>query len=212
MADADDLAASQFSSSLDEAVEGVSAPGKAFNLIAPNRIATWGIWLLQLGDPLAAVGVAAHGDSDRALPDRSADRAVATARPTRCTIPLRPRSLKKVDGNAEEIRRLREEEVDLLARDAKLLPTDAAVRYMRGRLLYLLDRQDEARQAFIEACELAPERVRLLDVARADLRKARAVGAVGQRAPADGATASRGEDWKGIFLRVKQAVEAAGGR
>jgi predicted CXXCH cytochrome family protein len=64
--------------------------------------------------------------------------------------------VKKLGINQDEVRRLREEEVELLARDANLLKGDAFPHYRRGRLLFLLGRLDEAREAFSEACRLAP--------------------------------------------------------
>jgi len=59
-------------------------------------------------------------------------------------------------GDADEIRALREQEIELLARDSKLLDTSAAPRYRRGMLLYLLQRYDEARAEFVEATTLEP--------------------------------------------------------
>jgi Flp pilus assembly protein TadD len=61
---------------------------------------------------------------------------------------------------AEELRqrvaRLRREELELLARDARLVPTNAAVRYRYGLSLYLQDRLDEAEQELAAAVEHAP--------------------------------------------------------
>jgi tetratricopeptide (TPR) repeat protein len=63
---------------------------------------------------------------------------------------------------------------------------------MRGRLLYLLDRQDEARQAFIEACELAPNEYEYwLWLALICEKQERWEQSV-KCAAANGATASRG--------------------
>ncbi|MCA9231907.1 MAG: HEAT repeat domain-containing protein [Planctomycetales bacterium] len=59
-------------------------------------------------------------------------------------------------GDPEQIRQLREKEVELLLRDSKLLPDNPQPRYRRGMLLYLLERSDEARKAFEEACQVAP--------------------------------------------------------
>ena len=43
------------------------------------------------------------------------------------------------------------------ARDSKLLPNNALPLYRRGMLLYLLERPDEARAAFEQACQVAPD-------------------------------------------------------
>ena len=59
-------------------------------------------------------------------------------------------------GDPEEIRRLREVEVELMERDSRLIPSSPQPHYQRGMLLYLLDRHKEALQALETACELAP--------------------------------------------------------
>ncbi len=59
-------------------------------------------------------------------------------------------------GDPNEVRRLREEEVELLTRDARLLPGQSQPLYQRGMLQYLLGRVDEARASFDEACRLSP--------------------------------------------------------
>jgi tetratricopeptide (TPR) repeat protein len=64
--------------------------------------------------------------------------------------------LEQSGGDPEEIRRLREEELDVLARDAELLPDNAVVQYRYGLLLYLLSQLDEAEQALERACSLEP--------------------------------------------------------
>jgi tetratricopeptide (TPR) repeat protein len=63
--------------------------------------------------------------------------------------------VEMMGGDPAEIRRLREEEVRNLERDAALLPTNADVRYRLGMLQYLLGRIDLARQALEDACKLA---------------------------------------------------------
>lgn len=64
--------------------------------------------------------------------------------------------LETEGGDPAEIRRLREEEIKNLTRDAELLPTSAPIRYRRGMLLYLVGRPKAARQAFERACALQP--------------------------------------------------------
>ena len=65
--------------------------------------------------------------------------------------------LDRSGGDPAKVRKLREEEVENLARDAKLLKNNDQIRYRQGMLLYLLGRLDEAREAFETACELRPD-------------------------------------------------------
>ena len=67
------------------------------------------------------------------------------------------RLLAEQGGDPEEIRKLREEEVKLLARDCDLLPGSAQTRYRLGLLLYLLGRHSEAIVAFEQATEIDPD-------------------------------------------------------
>jgi tetratricopeptide (TPR) repeat protein len=60
-------------------------------------------------------------------------------------------------GDAEEIRRLREEEVELVERDARLSPNNASIFYQLGMLRYLLDDYDKAQAALETASRLAPQ-------------------------------------------------------
>jgi tetratricopeptide (TPR) repeat protein len=66
------------------------------------------------------------------------------------------RIIERIGGDQAEVTRLREEEVDLLARDAKLLPGNSQPLYRQGMLLFLLGRLDEARESFEAACRVAP--------------------------------------------------------
>ena len=60
--------------------------------------------------------------------------------------------------NAEaEVKRLRAEELKLLARDAKLAANSAPIQYRYGLALYLAGRLDEAKAALKRASELEPE-------------------------------------------------------
>jgi Flp pilus assembly protein TadD len=58
---------------------------------------------------------------------------------------------------SEEVTRLRREELDLLARDARLLPTSAPLQYRYGLSLYLHDQPVEAEKALQAACVLEPD-------------------------------------------------------
>jgi tetratricopeptide (TPR) repeat protein len=209
VADAADLAASPYGSSLDEAVKEFRA-GQSVQLDRAQSNRNLGNLALQLGDPLGAVEslrtairIEPYLTGPRTELSQLLDQLAAN--------PAQAAIAEKAQATPEEIRRLREEEAELLARDAKLLPADATVRYMRGRLLYLLDRQDEARQAFIEACELAPNEydywLWLALICEKQERWEQSVSALQRMAQ----LRPDAEDWKGIFLRVKQAVEAAGG-
>jgi predicted CXXCH cytochrome family protein len=64
--------------------------------------------------------------------------------------------LEQRTGDAAEVQRLRTEEVERLARDARLLPDNALVRYRHGLMLYLLRREDEALTELEAACQLEP--------------------------------------------------------
>lgn len=70
--------------------------------------------------------------------------------------------LSELGGNAAEIRRLREEEVNLLERDAQLAPESAHIMYQLGLLRYLLDELDGAETALAAACNLAPQNYEFL--------------------------------------------------
>ncbi len=65
--------------------------------------------------------------------------------------------MEQEGGNPEAIRKLRSEEVDLLARNYEFMPDSADIRYQRGMLLYLIDEYDEARVALEDACRLGPD-------------------------------------------------------
>jgi predicted CXXCH cytochrome family protein len=65
--------------------------------------------------------------------------------------------LQQQDGDASEIRRLREEEADLMERDAKLAPENAQILYQLGLMRYLLGQFAEAQSALYAACQLSPQ-------------------------------------------------------
>ncbi|QDV74512.1 HEAT repeat domain-containing protein [Botrimarina mediterranea] len=60
-------------------------------------------------------------------------------------------------ADKQEIRELREEEVELLERDSELLPESGRPHYQRGMLLYLLGRNADAVGALEEATRLEPQ-------------------------------------------------------
>ncbi|HMO84548.1 MAG TPA: tetratricopeptide repeat protein, partial [Lacipirellulaceae bacterium] len=114
------------------------------------------------------------------------------------------------------IRRYRVQEVDLLARDAELLPRDAQPRYDRGMLLYLLGELDEARAAFEDAVRVAPASypswMALALICERQQRwedAARAIQQMKELQP-------EAQDWRAVLLRMRdtivaqQAAESAG--
>ena len=66
------------------------------------------------------------------------------------------RLVERTGDDASLVNRLREEEVELLTRDAKLLPGNSQPLYRKGMLLFLLDRPEETREAFEAACRIGP--------------------------------------------------------
>ena len=59
-------------------------------------------------------------------------------------------------GQAEEARKLRVEEAELIRRDTRLLPDNAFLRYQLGLLDYLLGHETEAEQSLLSAVKLDP--------------------------------------------------------
>jgi tetratricopeptide (TPR) repeat protein len=111
---------------------------------------------MSLGDPAAAVE--SLRTAIRLQPSRTQFRTqLAQVLDRIARNPAQAEVWKKVGGSQDEIRRLREEEVKLLQRDAKLLPGDPSPLDHRGRLLVLLERDQEALKAFREATRLAPD-------------------------------------------------------
>jgi tetratricopeptide (TPR) repeat protein len=58
---------------------------------------------------------------------------------------------------SQEVASLRRDELNNLARDAKLLPDSAPIQYRYGLALYLHDQRDKAETALKRAVELEPE-------------------------------------------------------
>jgi tetratricopeptide (TPR) repeat protein len=149
-----DLAASGFRPALDKAVKEYRA-GQMANLDRAESNRNLGNLSFELGDFVAAVE--SFRTAIRQQPSRSQLRTeLAQILASMAADPNQADAWKKVGGTEEEIRLLREEEVNLLLRDATLLPGDAGPHYHRGRLLVLLKRDEEALEAFREACRLAP--------------------------------------------------------
>jgi tetratricopeptide (TPR) repeat protein len=66
------------------------------------------------------------------------------------------RAIREMTEYRKETARLRREELDCLARDAALVPDNAAIQYRYGMLLYLHRQMDEAEAALRKAVELEP--------------------------------------------------------
>jgi tetratricopeptide (TPR) repeat protein len=64
--------------------------------------------------------------------------------------------MQQLGGDAGEIRLLRQEEADLMERDTKLAPDNAAIFYQLGMLRYLLGDLDAAQAALTSAAERSP--------------------------------------------------------
>lgn len=148
------LANSEYRRSLDQAVEEYRQ-GQHAQIDRAESNRNLGILSYELGDPVAAVE--SFRTAIRQQPSRTQFRTeLAQILATLADDPQQADAWRKIGGTPEEIRRLREEEVELLVRDAKLLPGDAGPHYHRGRLLVLLGRDEEALAAFREATQLAP--------------------------------------------------------
>ena len=66
-------------------------------------------------------------------------------------------SLLELSGeDPTRVRSLREEELKLLERNARMLSDNAVAQYRHGLMLYLLGRADEAEEALAAACRLSP--------------------------------------------------------
>ncbi len=111
--------------------------------------------------------IAAYRDAIRVEPDLTGPRSNLAALLERIlrqeTQRFGPNRLpKRVRGYAAEIKQLRRQELKLLARDARLLPNNAALQYRYGLAAYLAGQTDAAEKALRRACELEPNNDRFL--------------------------------------------------
>lgn len=209
IAAAGEAADDKYRSQLDKAVKEFRA-GQEIQLDRAQSSLNLANLDIQLNDPVSAVE--SFRTAIRVEPYLTGSRAQLSQLLDQLRLdPAQQKAFQEAKGSEEEIKRLREEEVELLARDAKLLPSDASVRYLRGRVLYLLKREDEARQAFIEACELAPNEYEywlfLALICEKQERWEQAVMAIQRMAQLQ----PQARDWPEILTRIKKSVEAAGG-
>ncbi|MBX3427437.1 MAG: tetratricopeptide repeat protein [Pirellulales bacterium] len=138
---AGELAQSEFRAALDEAVEEFRA-AQQLHLERASAHLNLASLALRLGE----------------LPQAIAELRAAIAREPYLTGPRGElaRLVEAEGGDADEVRALREEEVELLTRDTGLLPGNPTPYYRKAMLLYLLGDLDEARRSLVEACRLGP--------------------------------------------------------
>lgn len=115
---------------------------------------------------------------------------------------------EQLKPSAGEIRLLRAQEVDLLARDAQLLPGDPRPHYDRGLLLYLLDRLDDARLEFEEAVRISPDYydawMTLALICEKQHRWKDATDAVKRMSELK----PEADDWKALLIHMRDTVRA----
>jgi tetratricopeptide (TPR) repeat protein len=112
-----------------------------------------------------------------------------------------------MDIDRAEIAKLRREEVDLLARDAKLVPNNPRPLYQRGLLLYQLGDLDSARQSLAEATRVDPKSYEswmalalICEKQQRWVDAARAIEKMKELQP-------EAEDWKGVLMRIRESMK-----
>jgi tetratricopeptide (TPR) repeat protein len=65
--------------------------------------------------------------------------------------------MQEAQGDPAEIRKLREEEVELVERDSKIAASNASIFYQLGMLRYLLGQYDQAQAALERASQIDPQ-------------------------------------------------------
>jgi tetratricopeptide (TPR) repeat protein len=136
---------------------------------------TWGIVQENLGNFRPAIeayetairvepGFAGPRTNLAAVYDRLAEEAEARVR--QAAMLRQPttgsRAAQEVQQYRQRAQQLRKEELVCLARDAALVPDNAAIQYRYGMLLYLHRRLDEAEQALLRASRLEPNNPQFL--------------------------------------------------
>jgi len=139
----------------------------------------------------------------RSGPRRELARLLDLIDVTRELAPLR----ESLDVDRAEIAKLRREEVDLLARDAKLVPNNPRPLYQRGLLLYQLGDLDDARQTLTDATRVDPKSYEswmalalICEKQQRWVDAARAIEKMKELQP-------ESEDWKGVLMRIRQSMD-----
>jgi tetratricopeptide (TPR) repeat protein len=112
-----------------------------------------------------------------------------------------------MDIDRAEITKLRREEVDLLARDAKLVPNNPRPLYQRGLLLYQLGDLDSAQQSLADATRVDPKSYEswmalalICEKQQRWVDAARAIEKMKELQP-------DAEDWRGVLRRIRQSTQ-----
>jgi tetratricopeptide (TPR) repeat protein len=206
VADAEALADSDFRQALDDAVKDYRA-AQVIHLDRAQASRNLGMLSVQMGDLTAAVE--SLRTAIRLEPYLTGPRTeLSQLLDQMLSDPAYAEAARQVGATSEVVRRLREEEVENLVRDAKLLPNDAFPHFQRGRLLYLLGREDDAREAFAQATRVAPNEYEywmwLALICERQQRWEEAVAALKEmqrlRPEAD--------EWKGIGIRIRETILA----
>lgn len=205
VAAASELTKTSYRGALDRAIAEFKA-GQAMHLDRADSHMSLATLNLDLGDLPAAIK--SLRGAIRAEPYRTGPRGeLARLLDGVAADPQLARLAAELGATKDEIRKLRTEEADLLARDAKLLVGDPTPHYRRGMLLYLLDDLDGARQELDEACQLGPDDygnwLALALIAEKQERwedAARAIKKMSEMQP-------KAEDWKGILMRIKSTLQ-----
>jgi tetratricopeptide (TPR) repeat protein len=210
VAEAAQLEGSPIQRALDDAVKDYRA-AQSLHLDRAQSNRNLGNLSLDLGD--AATAVESFRTAIRQEPYLTGPRTeLSQLLDQMLNDPSQASTIAKVEGTKEEVKRLREEEVELLARDANLLKGDPFPHYRQGRLLYLLGREDEAREAFIEAARLAPNNYEYWMWVALICEKQRRFDAAIQALKQMAKLRPEAEEWKGIGYRIQQTMAAEGQR
>ena len=102
------------------------------------------------------VAVAEYRTAIRIQPDVTGPRSNLAALYENLARAVPPDS-SQAKNAAAEVKRLRAEELQLLARDAKLASESAIIQYRYGLALYLAGQLDKAEAALQRACDLEPQ-------------------------------------------------------
>jgi tetratricopeptide (TPR) repeat protein len=204
--EADELAEGEFRGALDEAIAEYRA-SQEMHLDRADAHLSLATLHEQLKDVRAAIEsfrAAMRVEPYRAGPRRELARLLDMV----ATDPAYALLREKINPTAEEIRRLRAQEVDLLARDARLLPGDPRPHYDRGLLLYLLGELDAAREALEEACRLAPDDYQAWMALALICEKQQRWDDAGRAVLRMKELQPEAEDWKGLLLRMRDTLRA----